>query len=185
MSEIYQSPKIAAAEQDARLAGPDLAALAREVLARGGAFSFRATGSSMSPTIRSGETVLVRSREFDRLRPGDVVMACLKGGLVIVHRVIGRTMFENKPTLITMGDNSSSPDLPLTDDEIIGLVTAVWGRGRKTDLEWRFYKIGGRLLARLQARGITASGAAGARQRRLLAAGGLLLKRVLRLGMRL
>ncbi len=187
MSERYHKPKIAAAPQGARLAGHDLAALAAEVISKSGTFSFQATGASMAPTIRSGESVLVRSYEFDKLKPGDIVMAYPPSGLIIVHRVVGRTLIGEEQAVITMGDNSAATDLPLTESEILGRVVAVLSRGRKADLQGRFCAGGGRLLALVEMRRIRMSGSVSQQRwrRRLLTASRLLLKRALRLEMRL
>ncbi len=177
---------MSAARPAARPAGPDLASIAREVFSKGGGFSFQATGASMAPTIRSGEPVLVESFEFDRLRPGDIVMAS-SHGLVIVHRVIGRTLAGGEPAVITMGDNSVATDPPLIADKIIGLVISVISRGRKVNLRRRLYMAGGRLLA-LVGRRLAKAGSPAPQphwRRRLFSGSRLLLKWTLRLSMRL
>jgi phage repressor protein C with HTH and peptisase S24 domain len=49
----------------------------------------RVTGPSMSPTVRSGERLLVRRRTPDAVRPGDVVLARFpsRSDLLVVKRV--------------------------------------------------------------------------------------------------
>jgi nickel-type superoxide dismutase maturation protease len=49
----------------------------------------RVTGPSMSPTVRSGDRLLVRRRTPDAVRPGDVVLARFpsRSDLLVVKRV--------------------------------------------------------------------------------------------------
>jgi phage repressor protein C with HTH and peptisase S24 domain len=49
----------------------------------------RVTGPSMSPTVRSGDRLLVRRRTPDAVRPGDVVLARVpsRSDLLVVKRV--------------------------------------------------------------------------------------------------
>jgi len=49
----------------------------------------RVTGPSMSPTVRSGDQLLVRRRTPDAVRPGDVVLARFpsRSDLLVVKRV--------------------------------------------------------------------------------------------------
>jgi GNAT superfamily N-acetyltransferase len=73
--------------QRLNLGAGDLAELAAEILERGGCLSFRATGSSMQPTLRDGDLLKVVPVELSSLGPGDVVLYRAPDGCAAVHRV--------------------------------------------------------------------------------------------------
>src|SRR5512142_2476662 len=71
------------------LAGPDLEALLRAVLARNVPFRFRARGSSMHPFLRDGDQVTVSPATGALFHSGDVVAFVDPAvGRLIVHRII-------------------------------------------------------------------------------------------------
>jgi signal peptidase I len=95
-----------------------------DVLGRGVAARFHATGDSMHPTIRSGEHVHVAPAHPRSLRVGDVVLTRATRGLT-VHRIIRVT-----PHLITTrGDNALVPEAAVPHHNVLGRVTHVEREG--------------------------------------------------------
>lgn len=75
-------------------------------------------GTSMEPTLQSGDLVIVIKRVSLRdIEVGDIVVY-RRGGTLIIHRVI---RIEGD-TLITKGDNNWLPDPPVKFQSVIGKV---------------------------------------------------------------
>jgi phage repressor protein C with HTH and peptisase S24 domain len=91
-----------------------------EILRRGVAIRFVATGDSMHPSIRHGEHVHVAPADPHSLRIGDVVLARAERGLT-AHRIV-QLMSD---AVTTRGDNALRRDAALDPHAIIGRVTHV------------------------------------------------------------
>jgi hypothetical protein len=82
-------------------------------LERDGAGAFIATGDSMRPTIRPGDTVFVETAGADNARPGDLLLHWQPGrgpddDILVCHRAVGRFGGGGSSTLLTKGDNAGS-----------------------------------------------------------------------------
>jgi signal peptidase I len=95
-----------------------------DLLGRGIAARFHATGESMSPTIRSGEHVRVAPVSPHSLRIGDVVLVRAERGLT-VHRVVEIT----PDGITTRGDNTLRRDPAVRHQHILGRITHVEREG--------------------------------------------------------
>jgi hypothetical protein len=96
---------------------------------RGG--KVRVLGTSMTPTLREGETLEV---EFapGPLRRGDVLVF-RQADYLVVHRLLGRArMGDGRPCLRTRGDGRVALDPPLETKRVVGRVVAV-----ERDGTWR------------------------------------------------
>ena len=81
-------PLTAASNHGASRTDSDLfVGLTRELLQRGCHVRFRATGTSMHPTIRDGEVVTVAPASEDAFAVGDVLL-CRFGRRPTAHRVV-------------------------------------------------------------------------------------------------
>ncbi|MHB1055971.1 MAG: S24/S26 family peptidase [Thermoleophilia bacterium] len=158
----------------------ELAQLADQVLKKGAKFRFHASGNSMHPLIKNGNAIQVSVCDFYLLKPGDIILARLRSGLVLVHRVIRVSETKDIRTLEIMGDNSLTSDGPVRADEYIGLVTAVERGGRMFDLRKSIVRYCGWLLGCVEAKRTRLAGARGGRKwlRRLLTIFMLLLRRL-------
>ncbi|MBW1716376.1 MAG: hypothetical protein JRJ77_11240 [Deltaproteobacteria bacterium] len=119
-----------------------------ELLERGHSIRFQAPGRSMHPTIRDGETITVKPVTASRVKVGDILLYCGKGG-VIAHRVVQiereRIRSLAMPSslspgylFIMRGDASLSCDFPVEPEQILGKVVSVERAGRRIDLyTWR------------------------------------------------
>lgn len=76
-------------------------------------------GTSMLPTVRSGE--LLRVRCTDHIEPGDVIVYLDGSGGVVVHRLIRIS----HSRLITRGDGTAVPDAPVDASTVVGRVESV------------------------------------------------------------
>ena len=106
-------------------------ALAAELLGRGSRLRFRARGTSMHPFIQDGDLVTVEAAAAGTPRRGDIVLARLASGRLVVHRVrqVG------PDSLLVQGDAVPAPDGRLGLASVLGRVTAVERAGRPVRFE--------------------------------------------------
>ena len=98
----------------------------RDLLARGVAVRFRASGDSMHPTIRCGEHIHLVPLQLSTLARGQVVLARQERGLT-AHRVVRVERTGGRVVgITTRGDNA------LTSDPII-LLGALLGRVERVE----------------------------------------------------
>jgi len=107
--------------------------LVSELLRQGQNISFRPSGSSMTPTIRDGETVLAISIEASNVKRHDIILY-QTGQRLIAHRVIAIRHQEDRTLFILQGDAARLPDLPIQSHQILGKVVAVERCGRRINL---------------------------------------------------
>ncbi len=125
-----------------------------DLLGRGHAVLFRASGDSMHPIIRSNDYLLVEPAAQAKIRRGDVVLTLADRGLT-AHRVIA---FDGQ-MVVTRGDNARRCDLPVPASRLLGRVThAERGGRRRRVTRWRSALLlrVRRLAARLRNAGVLA-----------------------------
>ncbi len=98
--------------------------MAGEVLRMNGKLRLQATGWSMLPAVRPGDTLVV-----DRIAPDQVG----KGDIVLFQR--DRRLFAHRVTdasqqISTQGDSMPQADAPLQNDEVLGRVAFLVRNGR-------------------------------------------------------
>ena len=98
--------------------------LAAEVLRSFGSLRFRAIGASMLPTLWPGDILSVRRMDEHDALPGDIVLYARQGSLV-AHRVVKRTVHQDRVELITRGDSMPLDDAPISRHELLGRVTTI------------------------------------------------------------
>ncbi len=108
----------------------EIAELFADILARGGTFSFRAHGSSMSPFIRNGDILFIEPVEAAALKVGDVALFQSIGDRLIAHRVVSKNIKRNRVVLTMRGDAVSAFCELATPDQVLGRI-AVVRRGSK------------------------------------------------------
>jgi signal peptidase I len=124
-----------------------LVEFASEILAQGGAFSFKAHGSSMSPFIRHGALVTVERAEFESLRPGDVVLYKTVTSAAI-HRIVDKRMRNGRYEFVVRADRFPHVDEIVRADDVLGRIAAVGSDKRVFCLNHGFFRFAGRLLAK-------------------------------------
>jgi signal peptidase I len=98
-------------------AGPDLVA---EVLRRFGRIRLRVFGGSMSPALRPGDLLDVRSTRADSLERGDVVLF-RRDGRLFAHRVMEKSTLG----VVTRGDAHRHDDPMVAPEDVLGIVNSV------------------------------------------------------------
>jgi hypothetical protein len=98
--------------------------LAAEVLRSSGRLRLRATGASMLPAVWPGDILSVCSQGVAEALPGDIVLFGREGRLV-AHRVVERTLCQDRIQWVTRGDSMGGNDAPVSSHELLGRVTAI------------------------------------------------------------
>ncbi len=86
---------------------------------------FQARGYSMHPLVRDGDILLVRPVEARELRTGDVVLAGIAPGRVVVHRVVRRQTGPDGAQLVLKGDQLALPDGLVPESQIFGRLATI------------------------------------------------------------
>jgi signal peptidase len=115
------------------------------LLQAGYSIEFRASGSSMYPTIKDGEMITVQPIEISKIKIGDIVLYRTQTG-VIAHRVVH---VKRPNQLFLCGDASNSFDAPVMPQQILGKVISTIRAGRKILLDKKASSIVRILRARL------------------------------------
>jgi hypothetical protein len=115
-------------------------------LQAGALVRFHVFTTSMLPTLRPGDTLLVRRASLAEIAPG-ALLVIRQGSAWIVHRLLRQLSFKDDLYLRTKGDNRLLAD-PLFDaSQLIGVVQSIYRGSHKISLyTWRA-RVGGRLLA--------------------------------------
>jgi hypothetical protein len=87
-----------------------LLGLTDDLMANDCQIRFRARGSSMHPTIRDGEPIVLQRIDLAQLRRGDIVLSRQRDRL-FAHRIVKLTKADGLPTsLLLRGDALDSCD---------------------------------------------------------------------------
>jgi signal peptidase I len=95
-------------------------ALFAELLNRAGEARIPVCGSSMLPSIWTGDVLTVRRCSTGEMSVGDVAMFVREERL-FAHRVVATASH----SLVTQGDNLDSADAPVSQEEFLGRVVGV------------------------------------------------------------
>lgn len=105
--------------------------LATEVVRRFGSVRLRVSGASMVPTIRPGDTLLVEDVVRGEVPVGEIVVFT-RAGRLIVHRVVGTSRHRGRAYLVTRGDRAHREDAPVSPSDLLGRVSAIERRGKRS-----------------------------------------------------
>ena len=110
-----------------------------EEIARNGFLLYRNVGDSMLPLIRQGkDLVLIVRKPEGRLRKYDVPLYRRDSGQYVLHRILK----VRETDYVICGDNRWRRETGITDQHIIGVLTAVIRDGQKlpvTDKRYQLY----------------------------------------------
>lgn len=110
---------------------PDqLLEVSKELLALGYKVSFRATGTSMEPTIMDGDVITISALNERRLRCGEIVFIKTDLGRPIIHRVVSLQDMSDQNLIQTCGDNASVKDNPVEKQQVLGKIIEVQRGGK-------------------------------------------------------
>lgn len=83
------------------------------------------TSSSMWPTLRRGDLVLIKAPSSDAIVPGTIVVFDdAESGTMVIHRIIA----VNNARITTQGDANTQPDDPISTQDVVGVVPTLLGR---------------------------------------------------------
>lgn len=120
-----------------------------EALLKGHTMQYKALGGSMSPFIKSGDVLSVKSTR--RISIGDVILY-KSGQCFAAHRVVGKRKIEKDLFFLTKGDALGSRDSLVSSSEVLGKVVTVKtrkGKIIKTDsFSGRIFKCGIAVISR-------------------------------------
>ena len=111
-----------------------------QILKEKGILVYPNAGVSMMPLLRQGKDLMViRARGSERLGRWDAVLFKRRNGQYVLHRIL---KIREKDYVIC-GDNCWRREYGITDEQILGVLTAVVRGGQKTirvtDLRYRCY----------------------------------------------
>ena len=118
----------------------------RDELARGNPITVSVGTSSMSPSIHSGDSVLVAPATPDNLRGGDLVLID-SGEAFVVHRLLAMKRGNGTGLALTRGDGVRRFDRPVPVDRIVGRVLKIHRTNGVTDLSSPAHRCGQRVAA--------------------------------------
>lgn len=99
----------------------------KEVVDRGATATLRVKGHSMRIFLSNGrDLVTLVAPERENLRVGDVVLAEIQPKVYVLHRIIQRTQDQ----LTLMGDGNVGTTEACTINDVIGIVTLFYRKGR-------------------------------------------------------
>ena len=98
--------------------------LAAEVLRTSGSLRLRVMGASMLPAIWPGDILSIRRGDIAEALWGDIILFG-RGGRLVAHRVVERTVCQDGIQWITRGDSLPGNDAPVSCHEMLGHVTAI------------------------------------------------------------
>jgi len=103
----------------------EFAKLSSEILEIGGSFSFKAHGSSMYPFICDGDILTVKQVEYSALKVRDIAFYRSSDERLIVHRIVGKKLQNNKLMLLMRGDSVFNNDGWIYSDQVLGKVVSI------------------------------------------------------------
>ena len=99
----------------------------KEVIERGATATLRVKGHSMRIFLSNGrDLVTLVAPERENLRVGDVVLAEIQPKVYVLHRIVQRTQDQ----LTLMGDGNVGTTEACTINDVIGIVTLFYRKGR-------------------------------------------------------
>lgn len=98
-----------------------------EALEKHGAFVFPNVGRSMMPLLREGrDLVEIRKKTSERCKKYDVVLY-RQNGIYVLHRILK----VREKDYVLAGDHNCTKEYGITDEQIIGVLTAVIRDGKQ------------------------------------------------------
>jgi len=121
------------------------------LLREGYAIRCLAVGESMSPSIKKGDLLVVKTSALEEAEIGEIVAFRRdeSQSVLTTHRVIQKGKENGRRYIITKGDRNLYRDFPLSPQHVLGKVTGIERNGQVISLESPFYRLRGYLMARL------------------------------------
>ena len=127
----------------------------KEAFDNGEEFNLITAGTSMLPMLRDRKDTVVLQKKNGKLKKYDLPLYKRADGSFVLHRIVGI----GKEGYILSGDNHDLKEYPVTDEQIIAVVTAYIKDGKRISTNSLGYKIycrwhcnAGKLLRRIKQR---------------------------------
>jgi len=122
----------------------DYTHLSESMLSSNTHIKIRVAGDSMSPVLRTGDTIYVEPVMAERVSVGDILVYKTEGTMV-AHRLVRILRSNDKCMFLTKGDTFPHVDTPLREADLIGRVYAVEKLGMKFQIRKGIFSIVNRL----------------------------------------
>jgi len=99
--------------------------LSTEILALGKSLHIEAIGASMSPLIRSSDTLVIQPANANSLKCGDVILFIGKKENMVIHRLIRIKRTSQGRLFLAQGDQAAASDGWVTPAQVFGRVTSI------------------------------------------------------------
>lgn len=107
-----------------------------QYLAEHGSLTYSFRGVSMNPMLKQGrDLITVRKKTDERCRKYDVVLYRRPSGQYVLHRIVE----VRDEDYVILGDNCISKEYGITDEDIIGVLTAFVRKGKTISVHDRGY----------------------------------------------
>ena len=116
--------------------------LSADLLKMGKQVRFRATGSSMHPLVRDGDTLLIVPCQPSDIRPGDILLCVGAHQRVVVHRVIRRKRSRHGAQFLLKGDKAAQSDGWIDSSAIYGRLEEIERAGKRFSTTGSFRCLG-------------------------------------------
>jgi signal peptidase I len=116
----------------------ELIELLTEVRQQDGSLALEAHGSSMSPFVHDGDSVILQPVEIDGLQIGDVVAYRRFTDQLVVHRIVGKRVECDRLMFVIRGDRLSSLCECVSAEQVLGKVSNVSREGRVIHIDRGF-----------------------------------------------
>lgn len=108
-----------------------------DVLASGGSISFAPKGKSMLPLIEEGKDSVVLSPLKHKPKKYDLVLYRRGNGQFVLHRIVKA----KNGFFVMCGDNQTDYEFDISENDVIGTVTAIVHNGKKIESTNIRYKL--------------------------------------------
>lgn len=121
--------------------------LAASMLQAGVSLQFQARGSSMTPTIRDGDSLLIVPVQLHELRVGQIVLCRIENNRFVVHRILRRRRQQGTVSFLLKGDQCRSTDGWVDASCILGQAVQARRQGKMVRLPGAEGRVWGSLAA--------------------------------------
>ena len=117
----------------------DFIPVMKEQLDNGKKVSFVPHGNSMRPMLHDGTDLVILKKPTERLHLFDVALYYRKETeKYVVHRVVG---FQKDGCYVMLGDNNFQKEYNISHDDVVGVVTAFYRKGRMYEVDHPIYRL--------------------------------------------
>ena len=105
--------------------------LIKKAFENGEEFNLITAGTSMLPMLRDRQDTVVLQEKKGKLKKYDLPLYKRADGQFVLHRIVGI----KKKGYVVSGDNHNVNDYPVTDDQIIAVVSAYVRDGKRISID--------------------------------------------------